>query len=200
MIPPQIFSAIPAAINHLLADEEWARAKLRSHAGKVARFDAGFQRVALQITADGMVALAPQDGEAHVTIKVKAADLPLILQDRSKAFSYVTIEGDADFANGISQVSQGLRWDAEDDLSKLFGDIAASRMVAGAKSGMQTIRTTHQKLAENVAEYLLEEKPVLVRPGMVDEFGADVARLRDDVERLQKRLEKLASRVEGQRQ
>jgi ubiquinone biosynthesis protein UbiJ len=42
-----------------------------------------------------------------------------------------------------------------------------------------------------MAEYLLEENPMLVRPRDVDEFAAEVTRLRDDVERLGKRIDKL---------
>jgi ubiquinone biosynthesis protein UbiJ len=182
--------AVPA-INHLLADEKWARDKLLPHAGKLACFDCGIARIELLVLADGQVGRGEQGTTPAVTIRVKAGDLPLIAQDTGRAFSYVTIEGDADFANAISQVAQSLRWDAEDDLSKLFGDVAATRMVAGAKAGFATLKTTQRKLAENVAEYLLEENPVLVRAQHVSDFGAEVARLRDDVERLLKRLEKL---------
>jgi ubiquinone biosynthesis protein UbiJ len=188
---PNFFTIVPTAINHLLAEEEWARAKLAPHAGKTARFDAGFQKLDLTVALDGTLTLPAPQVQPAVTIKVKAADLPLIAQDPGTAFSYVKIEGDADFANAISQVSQGLHWDAEDDLSKLFGDIAAMRMVAGARAGIETVRNTHRKLAENVAEYLLEENPLLVRPQAVSDFAAEVARLRDDVERMQKRIGKL---------
>jgi len=182
--------AVPA-INHLLADEKWARDKLIPHAGKVACFDCGITRIELQVLADGQVGQRGEEDVPAVTIRVKAGDLPLIAQDTSKAFSYVTIEGDADFANAISQVAQSLCWDAEDDLSQLFGDVAATRLVAGAKAGFATLKTTQRKVAENVAEYLLEENPVLVRAQDIADFGTDVARLRDDVERMLKRLEKL---------
>jgi ubiquinone biosynthesis protein UbiJ len=194
MSVPHFFSIVPAAVNHLLAQEDWARAKLAPHAGKTARFDAGLQRLDLTVEADGFLALAQGGIEPAVTVKVKAADLPLIAQDMKKAFSFVKIEGDADFANSISQVGQGLHWDAEDDLAKLFGDVAAVRMVATAKAGFAAARDGHRRLAENVAEYLTEEKPVLVRPPAVADFAAEVARLRDAVERMQKRIEQLEGR------
>ena len=190
------FALIPAAINHLLAQEPWARDKLVAHKGKTACFDLSILRLNLTVTADGSVSMATEGEASQVTIRIKPEQLPLILQYRERAFSYVTVEGDADFANTISQVSQGLQWEAEEDLSKLFGDIAANKMVAGAKAALQTAKSTQRALAENVAEYLLEEKPMLVRPQAVMDFGGDVAKLRDDVERLQKRLEKL----EGRRQ
>lgn len=186
--PPPV---IPAAINHLLTQEPWARDKLKRHAGKTAVFDAGVTALRLRVSADGLVEQGSANDTASVIIRVKLSDVPLILRNREHAFSYVKIEGDADFANTISQLSENLRWEAEEDLSKLVGDIAAVRIVQGAKSAFATIKTTQQKFAENVAEYFLEENPMLMRPQAVADFASEVAKLRDDVERLSKRIEKL---------
>ena len=185
---PTIF---PNVVNHLLAQEPWARGRLAHHAGKVAWFDLGVLILRLKVAPDGMVEPAADDAPSNVTIRVRLADVPLILQNRERAFSYVKIDGDADFANTISQLTQSLRWEAEDDLSKWVGDIAAMRIVSGAKSVAASVRATHQKLAENTAEYFLEEQPLLIRPAAVADFTADVTRLRDDVERIAKRIEKL---------
>lgn len=184
-------TAISAAINHLLAAEPGARARLIAHAGKIACFDLGLMTVSLQAESDGLVRSVDRSAVPQVTIRIKPADLPLILQNRDRAFSYVTIEGDADFANTISQLSQSLRWEAEDDLSRLVGDIAAARLVAGAKSIARTIGTSHRKLTETTAEYFLDENPLLMRPQSIRDFAGDVARMRDDVARLAKRIERL---------
>ena len=197
MTPPNFSAAAPAsaAINHLLAQEPWARAELQRHAGKIAAIDTGALVLRLRVTADGMLEAAPAEEPARVTIRVKLSDLPLIAQNRERAFSYVQIEGDAEFANAISNLSKSLRWEAEHDLEKVVGPIAAVRMVSGARSAFETIRTGHQKLAENVAEFLLDEKPVLIRPQVVEAFSADVVRLRDDVERAAKRLTRLEQKL-----
>jgi ubiquinone biosynthesis protein UbiJ len=184
-------SLIPAAINHLLAQESWARSNLVAHTGKVAVFDAGLIVVRLKVAGDGSVETAASDMLANVTIRAKFSELPLIAQNRERAFSYVKIEGDADFANTISQLSQSLRWEAEEDLSKWIGDIAAVRVVSGTKAIVGTIQSTQRKVAENLAEYFLEENPMLTRPQDVADFTRDVAKLRDDVERLTKRIDKL---------
>jgi ubiquinone biosynthesis protein UbiJ len=184
-------SLIPAAINHLLTQESWARNKLATHAGKVACFDTGVVTVKLKVATDGLVETASKDMPPNVTIRAKFSELPLIAQNRERAFSYVKIEGDADFANTISQLSQSLQWDAEEDLSKWIGDIAAVRVVSGAQSVVGTIQSTQRKIAENLAEYFLEENPMLMRAQAVTDFARDVARLRDDVERMTKRIDKL---------
>lgn len=191
---PQFPSLAPAAINHLLAQEPWARDKLAKHAGKVAAFDIGLIVLRLRLAVDGLVEPVPDELAADVTVHVRLADVPLMMQKREHAFSYVKIEGDADLANTISQVAQSLRWEAEEDVSRLVGDIAAARIVGGARAALGTIKATQQKLAENTAEYFLEENAMLIRPQAVTDFASDVARLRDDVERLAKRIEKLEGR------
>jgi ubiquinone biosynthesis protein UbiJ len=195
MMPPSFPSILPAALNHLLAQEQWARDKLAAHAGKIAVIDAGLITVRLQVTPDGLVQAALREQVPNVTIRASIADVPLIMQNRERAFSYVKVEGDADFANTISQLSQSLRWEAEEDLSKWVGDIAATRIADGARAAFDGVKSTQHRLAENIAEYFIEENPMLVRPQAVADFTGDVNRLRDDVERLAKRIEKLESRI-----
>ncbi|MDP5007681.1 MAG: sterol-binding protein [Glaciimonas sp.] len=204
------FTPITAAINHLLAQEPRAQRQLAAHAGKIARIDMGALVFIWQCTEDGLlqspeVSADETVGEStdavvaepNVTIRLKLSDFPLIAQNRERAFSYVKIEGDADFANAISQVAQSVRWDAEHDLSKLVGDIAAVRLVGVAKTVVATGIGTHQKIAENLAEYFLEEQPMLVRPSAVEDFTDDVTKLRDDVERMLKRIERIERLARG---
>jgi len=146
-------------VNHLLAQEAWARQKLQAHAGKSACIDLQAMRLQVSVTADGMLENADARTEHQVTIRLQLADLPLIAQNRERAFSYVKIEGDADFANTISYLSQHLRWEVEDDLSKLFGDVAAVRMVAGSKSLFANLQRGHQALQENLAEVFSRREP-----------------------------------------
>jgi len=198
-LSPQRALAMPviAAVNHLLAQEAWARESLALHAGKQACIDTGHVQLRIRVAKDGMVEACGADDPATVTIRVKLADLPLIAQNRERAFSYVKIEGDAEFANTISQLSKGLRWDAEHDLERLLGPIGATRVAGGARSALHGATTAGRRLFDNVAEYLLDERAVLVKPAMVDEFAADVTRLRDDVERTAKRIAKLEQKLAG---
>ena len=192
--PPALAAPVVAVINHLLAQEAWARDALELHAGKQACIDAQSVALRLRVTRDGMVEAAQAD-DSDVTIRVKLADLPLIAQNRERAFSYVKIEGDAEFANTISQLAQGLRWEAEADLEPWIGPIAATRLVGGARAAFDTARATNQKVLENVAEFFLEEQPLLVRPAEVEDFGSEVSRLRDDVERTAKRIARLEQKL-----
>jgi len=190
-----LLTPVAATINHLLAQEPWARQALLPHAGKVAVIDTGVAVLRLRVTADGMVDTAPADAAARVTIRINPSDLPLIAQNRERAFSYVKIDGDAEFANTISQLSKSLRWEAEHDLEKVVGAVAAVRLVSGARAAFDAIQTGHRKLTENVAEFLADEQAVLLRPAAVEAWSADVTRLRDDVERAAKRIAKLEQKL-----
>jgi ubiquinone biosynthesis protein UbiJ len=184
-------------INHLLSQAPWAQQSLRSHGGKTAIIDAGALVLRLRVTKDGLLEPADDadkiaaDNAADVTITLQLADLPLIASNPERAFSYVKISGDADFANAISTLSRGLRWDAGHELSKFIGEIAAQRMVSAAGLVAATVQATYKSLTGNIAEYFLDEQPILMRPAAIGEFGGAVVKLRDDVERLAKRLEKL---------
>lgn len=184
-----------ATINHLLAQEAWARDALALHAGKEACIDTGALQLRLRVARDGMFEAGSGEGPANVTIRVKLADLPLIAQNSDRAFSYVKIEGDAEFANTISALSKGLRWDAEYDLERIVGPLGARRLAEGTRGAVTGVLGSGRRLAENLAEFLLDERQVLVRPVQVDAFAADVVRLRDDVERTAKRIAKLEARL-----
>lgn len=194
---PELSLATPAvaAINHLLAQEDWARDALRLHAGKLALIDAGSLAVRLRVTADGMLVAGAADAIPAVTIRMQLADLPLIAANRERAFSYVKIEGDAEFANAISQLSKQLRWEPEADLERLAGPVLASRLAEGARGLFRGAADTGRKVGENLAEYLAEEQPLLVRPALLEQMGADIVRLRDDVERAAKRLARLDAQL-----
>ncbi len=181
-------------VNHLLAQAPWAAARLHKHAGKTACIDVELFQLRVTIGVDGLLQSAEAASSSsadQVVLRIKPADLALIAQNRERAVSYVKIEGDADFANTLSQLSQDLRWEVEEDLSKLFGDVAAVRLMEAGKNVVESAKRTHQHLQENFAEYFLEENPMLVRPQAVRAFGEQVNKTRDDVERMMKRLERL---------
>ena len=181
-----------AVMNHLLVRQPLLASALAAHAGKSARIDAGIS-LHLQIAADGLLQAA-ELSEPSVTISIAPADLPLVLADPDRAASYAKLSGDAEFARTVSEVMTGLRWDAESDLAPIVGDIMAVRIVQAARAMAVQVKTGGQRLAENVAEYLLEENPTLLYRRAGEDFASDVAVLRDSVERLAKRIALLEKR------
>lgn len=191
MIPER---PIAATLNHLLSRQPLLRDKLSAHAGKPACIAVDAFQIRLAVATDGLLQAAT-DAEPSVTIRIKASDLPAILANMDRAFSYVSLSGDAEFAKVISEVAQGLQWEAEEDLAPFVGDIAAVRIAQAARATVQGVRSGGRKLIEQIAEYLLEENPTLLYRKTGEDFAADVAALRDDVERLGKRIGLLEARA-----
>lgn len=181
-----------AAVNHLLAGADWARRKLAPHAGKRAAFDVFPARFAVEVCGDGTLAAAGADAPAAVTIRLTHLNLLELLAGGRDAWRSAEVEGDAEFAAAISQVAANLRWDVEEDLSQVVGDIAAHRLAGAGRTAAAWPRQAARSLAENAAEYLTEEAHLLVTPLQASEFVRAVDALRDDAERLEKRIERLA--------
>jgi ubiquinone biosynthesis protein UbiJ len=180
-------NAAATLLNRMLAREPWARAALAPFAGRSARLQALPFAVQLGIAAGGSFSA---DAEAPaVTISLDAASLPQVLLDPMAALRNVRLEGDAEFAQTLSNVLQKLRPEPEEELSRFVGDAAAVRIVALLRAALVGAREAGGRLAVQTADYLVSENPMLVSRQEMASFAADVARLRDDVERLAKRIE-----------
>ncbi len=180
------------AANHVLAPASWAREKLAVHAGKVARFEMSGAHLTIQIGPDGLLAPADKEADPAVVVRFRPGAMLGTLGDRQQAWRSASVEGDAAFAADVSQVAANLQWDVEEDLSRLFGDIAAHRMAEAGRTAAAWPRQAAQSLAANASEYLTEEAKLLVTPLQVAEFVREVDELRDAVERLEKRIDSLS--------
>lgn len=179
------------AVNHLLGQASWAREKLAPFAGHAAQIQMPPFEAAFLINEDGYISMPEAEAALEVSISLPATTPLLALQGKDAVMRAARIEGSAEFAEALGFVIRNLRWDAEEDLSKLVGDIAAHRMVKGTRDFAAWQQQAAQNLAENFAEYFTEEQPLIARQADVAEFAADIDRLRDDVARLEKRLQRL---------
>jgi len=179
--------AAAAALNHMLAREPWARAALAPFAGRSARLQAAPFSVQLAIVADG--GFSADAGPPTVTIGVDAAALPRVLLEPKAALRNVRLDGDAEFAQALSNVLQKLRPEPEEDLARFVGDAAAVRIVGLLRAALAGAREAGSRLVSQTADYLVAENPMLVSRLEMASFADDVGRLRDEVERLAKRIE-----------
>jgi len=180
-----------AAINHLLGQAAWAREKLVPFAGHAAQIKLPPFEAAFLIGGDGFLAAPAPEADLEVSISLPAATPLLALQGKDAVMRAARIEGSAEFAETLGFVIRNLRWDAEEDLSRVFGDIAAHRIVSGTREFAAWQQQAAQNFAENLAEYFTEEQPMIAHQADIARFSSDIDRLRDDVARLEKRLQKL---------
>jgi ubiquinone biosynthesis protein UbiJ len=180
-----------AAINHLLGQAAWAREKLAPFAGHAAQIKLPPFEAAFLIGSDGFISAPAPEAELEVSIALPAATPLLALQGKEVVMRAARIEGSAEFAQTLGFVIRNLRWDAEEDLSAIFGDIAAHRIVTGTREFVARQQQAAQNFAENLAEYFTEEQPMIARQEDITGFSGDIDRLRDDVARLEKRIQML---------
>lgn len=185
-------NAAAAVLNHMLAREPWARAALAPFAGRSACLQAAPFSVQLGIAADG--SFSADSGPPTVTIGVDAAALPRVLLEPKAALRNVRLDGDAEFAQALSNVLQKLRPEPEEELARFVGDAAAVRIVSLLRAALAGVRDAGNRLATQTADYLIAENPMLVSRQEMAAFATDIARLRDDLERLAKRIELQAKR------
>jgi ubiquinone biosynthesis accessory factor UbiJ len=176
-------------LNHLLGQAAWARAKLEPFAGRQACFIMPPWQLAFVVTGEGLFQTAARhEAEPDVTVTLPGNSPLLAFQgiDRLMATAHVT--GNAEFATELSFVLRNLRWDAEEDLSRFVGDIAAHRMVRTAASFVAWQKRSVESLAQNIAEYLSEEAHLLTP-------ARELAELRSNREELDRRIAALEARV-----
>jgi len=181
-------------VNHVLGQHAWARARLAAHAGKCIRFETGLIDTRLEITASGTLTPASDEVGAGIVFRIDPAQLPLMLADPGAALKRVHIEGDAELAQLAGTLAREVRWDAEEDLSRLVGDVPAFHAMRAARGFATWGLDAAQRLAGSSTAYLAEEVPVLVRQAALEEHAEAVSALRDACARMEKRIALLEGR------
>ena len=179
------------AVNHVLKSAPLAMERLARHAGRTAAFHVGPVSVAFTIQTTGEVASAVEGAARDLDVRISPFLLPRLAAREEAAFREIEMKGDMELAQEISFLARNLTWDAEEDLSKVVGDIAAHRIVSTARAFIGWSADAGVRMAQGAAEYWTEEAPLIATRVKVDTFVNGVAELRDAVERLEKRIGKL---------
>lgn len=182
-------------LQHLTEQNNWSRKHLIAFAGKVVQFNIAVVKTKLLILEDGSLAIASDNAEADATIHIPPSlALRLIAKDEA-AKMLIKIDGDSHLATELAKVLQLMRWDIEEDLSQLIGDIPANKAAFVSKKTFVTARKQSINLAEMLMEYWQEEKPILAKKWRVEQFIAEVDTLNSDTARFEKKLVKLTKKL-----
>lgn len=178
-------------LQHLTNQNNWSREHLIDFAGKVVQLDVALMKTNLLILEDGSLAIAGDTAVPDATIHLPPSLALRLLAKDEAAKTQIKIDGDTHLATELSKVLQLMRWDIEEDLSHVVGDIAAHKIGATSHNIVQEAKQQSIHLAEMLTEYWQEEKNVLAKKRHVEQFNTAVDTLRGDVVRFEKRLEKL---------
>lgn len=181
-----------SALNHLLEREAWAREKLAPFSGEIVELHAlPLPVLRMAVIEGGLAATADRESEPTLVIKAGPGALAALAKGEEHLMRAVEISGNARLAAEILTLLRYLRWDVEEDLSRVFGDVLAHRMVGTARDFAAWQAEAGRRLAENVMEYAIEERRSIVARPEFDAFAAGVAKLRDDLARLEQRAGRL---------
>lgn len=178
-------------LQHLVAQNTWAAPLLQPFAGKSVRLNVALVSTSLVILENGSLAVAGETNIPDATITISPSLLLRLMTKDESAKLQIRIDGNTHLATELAKVFSHMRWDFEDDLSKLVGDVPANKIGEFSRHAVATVKETTANLASMLSEYWQEEKPMLAKKRHVEQFNAEVDILRADVERLEKRLNKL---------
>ncbi|MDO8278797.1 MAG: hypothetical protein Q7T63_11800 [Burkholderiaceae bacterium] len=139
-------------MNHVLMQEPQAVERLARQTGRIVLVRWRAFSVRLAVSPAGLLERAPPEA---------AADLSLTLTEESPAGlaqaalrgdkPSVRIEGDVQLAADLNWLVDNLRWDIEEDLSRLLGDAPAHALAGGARRLAQGLREFLGKAASGKA-------------------------------------------------
>jgi ubiquinone biosynthesis protein UbiJ len=107
----------------------------------------------------------------------------------------VSISGELPLVQKLAMLAKRVNIDWEEALSKLLGDTVAHEVGRGIRGFVAWAGATTETFACDMGEYLREERRLSPTRLEIDDFFADVDRVRDDVERLAVRIARLTRRA-----
>ena len=121
-------------LNHVLMQEKQAQDRLLRQKGRVVRVLLGVFSMDLVVTPAGLVDRAAPTAWPDLMLSL-AAESPLVMLQSALSGKVppVKIEGDVQFAAEVGWLAENLRWDAEEDLSRLMGDAPAHALADAAR-------------------------------------------------------------------
>lgn len=140
-LPPWVIdetqNRVVLLLNHVLMQEPQALERLRRQRGKSARMVWGRFELTLTATPAGLLErppFPPPSGQppvrADLVVSLNQTALPDLVGTVARGDKpAVSIEGDVQLAAEVAWLTDNVRWDIEEDLSRVLGDAAAHTLV-----------------------------------------------------------------------
>jgi len=193
--PAPLEKATPAVafsfvLNRMLAAQPWARQRLAPYAGESVELRAPpFPAVRFTLLPGGTVEAG--GAAPALTMKIGPQTLAALARGEEHALRAVEVEGNPKLAAEMLALARHLRWDVEEVLSRLVGDVAAHRIAGAGRALAAWHLDAARRLTGALADYATDETRILARRVELEALAERVAQLRDGIARLEKRLERL---------
>jgi len=180
-------------IDHLLSQNDWMQTKLIDHKNKVVVIEISSLKIILKINENGLLHSLNESKEFDCIIKLTVNDF--ISQLINKNNGNISIKGDLELANQISQVLKKIEWDVEDDLSKYIGDIPAIQTNKVLKKIVTNSKKNISNITGSLLEYWQEENKILTKKINVEIFNSEVDKIVEDTDRLEAKIKIIIEKI-----
>ena len=128
-------------LNHVLMQEPEAQARLARQKGRVVQAQWRSFIIKLEATPAGLLDVAPAASRADLLLTVTEEN-PLGLAQAAMRGDKpaVRIEGDVQLAAEVNWLVDNVRWDLEEDLSRVIGDAPAHALGQAGRRASQALR------------------------------------------------------------
>lgn len=128
-------------LNHVLQQEPEAQDRIVRQQGRVVQFQWRFVTVALVGTPAGLLDLAPEGAVPELTLTLtEESPFGLVGATLRGDKPAVRIVGDVQLAAEVNWLVDHVRWDVEDDLARVIGDVPAHTIGNGARRVVAALR------------------------------------------------------------
>jgi ubiquinone biosynthesis accessory factor UbiJ len=142
----EINNRVLLLVNHVLMQEPQAMDRLRRQKGKVVRASWGRLELVVQATPAGLLALADAQRAPDLVLQVPETSPVALAQSLLQGQRpQVDIQGDVQLAAEVAWLVDNVRWDMEEDLSRLLGDAAAHTLVSRLGEAGAALRSFLQR-------------------------------------------------------
>ena len=178
--------------NRLIENDDWARDKLRAHAGRSFFIRTGPIATAFLIRIDGTLDALPARGTtADVELHVSPLDVPALLAHPDRWDTLVSSSGEPTLAGTLRELAITLPWFVERGFAKAFGPIVGHRLADTGRALLGFPEYAGSRVAENVFSYARDEAGVLARGEEARTFAADNAAIAARADALIERADRL---------
>ena len=129
-------------LNHVLMQEKEAQDRLARKKGSVLQVRWGLFALDLLITPAGLLDIAAPSAKPDLLVAV-VSDSPVALLQSVVAGKSppVKIEGDVQLAAELGWLAENVKWDFEEDLSRVLGDIPAHSIAQAVRRAGQAAKS-----------------------------------------------------------
>lgn len=193
-VPLPLAQTALSALNHVLRQQAWARDRMRAHAGRTVRIvvesPLGPVASGARIAGDGTLESASVDAPTVTLTLTPSIDALFgVLRDGPRGLAgALKVDGDVMVAAAVGEIAQHLRWDVEEDLSRVLGDRLAHRIGATARDGARRAGDLRGRVESGLRDFLVREDRQLVGREEMDTLSEALRELEGAVGRLESTL------------